>query len=147
MSRRQDALGGLERIARLKADLEMRRLAAFRAHVEAARHRVRQLEDELDTLYRAERPFSIAEARLANALAGERSRALLNAEQELARLLPGYEQARQAAAREFGRAEAVHSLRRQLIAEARQNRLRRGALADPAGPGGALGPASCPGAG
>lgn len=126
MRRDSEALAGLERIARLKADMEMRRLAAFRAHVEAARHRIGQLEAELEAIYRADRPFSIAEARLTNALAGERSRALLAAEEDLARILPGYELARQAAAREFGRGEAVHALRQDLIAQRRQDRLRRG---------------------
>lgn len=47
MRQDRDALAGLERIARLKADMEMRRLAAFRAHVEATRHRIGQLETEL----------------------------------------------------------------------------------------------------
>ncbi|QRZ13237.1 hypothetical protein JWJ88_00825 [Paracoccus methylovorus] len=126
MTRNRDALAGLERIARLKADVEMRRLAAFRAQVEAVRHRIGQLEAELETTYRADQPFSIAEARMTNAMAGERSRALLAAEEELARILPGYELARQAAAREFGRGEAVHSLRKNLAAQIRKDRIRRG---------------------
>lgn len=127
MSRRTDALDGLGRIARLKSDLEMRRLSAFRAHVEAARDRIAHLENDMDALYRAQDGFSIAEARLANALAGERSRALLKAEQELAHLLPGFEQARQLAAREFGRAEAVKALRAQVLEKARLEKSRRGA--------------------
>ncbi|MBT0780135.1 hypothetical protein [Paracoccus sp. pheM1] len=126
MRQDRDALAGLERIARLKADMEMRRLAAFRAHVEATRHRIGQLETELQAIYRADQPFSVAEARLTNALAGERSRALLAAEEELARILPGYELARQAAAREFGRGEAVQALRKDLEAQARRDRARRG---------------------
>ncbi len=125
MRRVSDALAGLERIARLKADMEMRRLAAFRAHVEAARHRIGRLEAELEAIYCSDQPFSIPEARLTNALAGERSRALLAAEDELARILPGYEQVRQAAAREFGRGEAVHALRKDLAGQARRDRLRR----------------------
>ncbi|WP_199258782.1 hypothetical protein [Paracoccus binzhouensis] len=125
MSREKQALAGLERIARLKADLELRRFAAFRAHVDAARQRIDQLGQALETLYGAETGFSIAEARLANLLAGERSRALLSAERDLERMLPGYEAARQAAAREFGRAEAVQALRETLAARARQDRMRR----------------------
>ncbi|MFC3570508.1 hypothetical protein [Paracoccus simplex] len=125
MNREKQALAGLERIARLKADLELRRFAAFRAHVDAARQRIDQLGRELQTLYGAETGFSIAEARLANLLAGERSRALLSAERDLERMLPGYEAARQTAAREFGRAEAVHALRETLAAEVRQDRMRR----------------------
>ncbi|RDW12376.1 hypothetical protein [Paracoccus thiocyanatus] len=126
MNRNRHALAGLERIARLKSDLEMRRLAAFRAHVEAARHRIDELEAELDAIYRADGAFSIAQARLTNAMAGERSRALLAAEHELDRMLPGFEQARQVAARAFGRAEAVHALRMELLAQDRQDRDRRG---------------------
>lgn len=125
MSRKTASLAGLERIARLKSDLEMRRFAAFRAHVEAARARIGQIEHELEALYRADTPFSVAEARLVNALAGERSRALLNAEHELERMLPSYEQARRSAAREFGRAEAVHGLREDLVAQERLDRMRR----------------------
>lgn len=125
MSRNTDSLTGLERIARLKSDLEMRRFAAFRAHVEAARARIGQIERDLDALYQTDAPFSVAEARLVNALAGEQSRALLTAERDLERMLPGFEQARQAAAREFGRAEAVHGLREDLIAQARLDRARR----------------------
>lgn len=127
MSREIQRLAGLGRIARLKADLEMRHFAAYRAHVEAARHRVGQLEEDLRALYLAETPFSIAEAKLANAMAGERSRALAEAEHELARMLPGYEQARQAAAREFGRAEAIRRIRDDLAAEARLHRQRKDA--------------------
>ncbi|CAM3237913.1 hypothetical protein SAMN04488021_105101 [Paracoccus aminovorans] len=125
MSRQTDALAGLGRIARLKADLEMRRFAAFRAHVDAARQRIGQLEDELQALYRAEEAFSVSEARLVNALARDRSLALLGAERDLERMLPGYEQARQAAAREFGRAEAVSAVRDDMIAQARLDRARR----------------------
>lgn len=125
MTRKTASLTGLERIARLKSDLEMRRFAAFRAHVEAARARIGQIEHELEALYRADTPFSVAEARLVNALAGERSRALLTAERELERMMPGYEQARRSAAREFGRAEAVHGLRADMIAQARLERMRR----------------------
>ncbi|MDF3852712.1 hypothetical protein ACDP63_12965 [Paracoccus sp. P2] len=126
MRQGRDALAGLERIARLKADMEMRRLAAFRAHVEAIRHQIDRLEAELQAIYRTDQPFSVAEARLTNLLARERSRALLAAEEELARILPGYEQARQAAAREFGRGEAVQALRKDLVARARRDRARRG---------------------
>lgn len=125
MTQKAQSLAGLERIARLKADIEMRRFAAFRAHVEAARERIGGLEQELQALYHTDESFSITEARLVNALAGERSRALLIAERELERMLPGYEQARRVAAREFGRAEAVHALREDVVAQLRLDRARR----------------------
>ena len=69
------------------------------------------LGDVLDAVYRSDSPFSVAEARLTNALAGETSRALIKAEDELARMLPGFERAMQSAARAFGRAEALKNLR------------------------------------
>ena len=111
MSRKTEMLGKLERVARLKSDLEMRRFSAFRAHLMAARARVEDLGDELEAVYRSDSPFSVAEARLTNALAGETSRALIKAEDELARMLPGFERAMQSAARAFGRAEALKNLR------------------------------------
>lgn len=111
MSRKTDTLGKLERVARLKSDLEMRRFSAFRAHLMAARARVAHLEDELEAVYRSDNAFSVAEARLTNALAGEASRALIQAEGELSRMLPGFEKARQSAVRAFGRAEALNELR------------------------------------
>lgn len=111
MSRKTETLGRLERVARLKSDLEMRRFSAFRAHLMAARARVAHLEDELETVYRSDNPFSVAEARLTNALAGDTSRALIRAEGELSRMLPGFEKARQSAVRAFGRAEALKDLR------------------------------------
>lgn len=40
MSRKSDALDRLERVARLKSDIEMRRFSAFRSHLVAARERV-----------------------------------------------------------------------------------------------------------
>lgn len=125
MTGKPDALARLQQIARLKSDLEMRRFAAFRAHVEAARSTVHDLEQELEGLFQTGQPFSLAAARLTNALAGDRSRALARAEGELQRLLPGYELARQAAAREFGRAEALGILQADLIARTRRDKLRR----------------------
>jgi hypothetical protein len=125
MTRKIASLAGVERIARLRSDLEMRRFAAFRAHVDAARDRASQIAQEIEALYRPDVPFSVVEARLVNALAGERSRALLAAERELERMLPGYENARRAAIREFGRAEAVMSLRVELVARVGLDRMRR----------------------
>lgn len=110
MSRKTDALGKLERIARLKSDLEMRRFSAFRAHLIAARERVTRIEGELEAIYRSDSPFSVNEARLTNAIACEKSQALLTAEADLQQLLPGFDAARQRAMREFGRAEVLKNL-------------------------------------
>lgn len=110
MSRKTETLAKLERVARLKSDLEMRRFSAFRNHLVAAQTRVELLGDELEAVYHSDKPFSIAEARLTNALAGEKSRALMQAEAELAHMMPGFEMARRSAARAFGRAEALKGL-------------------------------------
>ena len=125
MSRKTEMLGKLERVARLKSDLEMRRFSAFRAHLMAARERVGKLGDELEAVYRSDSPFSIAEARLTNALAGEKSRALMRAEAEVAQMMPGFEIARRGAVRAFGRAEVLKDLGKTATDEDRQARERR----------------------
>ncbi len=111
MSKKTDTLGKLERVARLKSDLEMQRFSAFRAHLMAARARVEHLGDELEAVYRSDSAFSVAAARLTNALAGEKSRALMRAETDLAQMMPGFEIARRSAVRAFGRAEVLRDLR------------------------------------
>ncbi|KGJ06270.1 hypothetical protein SAMN04487972_10411 [Paracoccus halophilus] len=112
------ALGRLERIARLKSDIEMRRFSAFRSHLVEARARMMQIEQELAAIHQSDAAFSVSEARLTNALACEKIRDLLAAEEEVRRLLPGFEAARGRALREFGRAEALNSLRKSSIVEA-----------------------------
>ncbi len=120
MSRKTEALGKLQRLAQLRSDLEMRRFSAFRAHVTAARARVSALEENLQAIYQSPTAFSVPEARLANALAGECSRALLRAEADLQQMLPAFDAARQAATREFGRAEVLKSLQQETLDEERQ---------------------------
>lgn len=112
MSRKADALNRLERVARLKSDIEMRRFSAFRAHLVAARERVFSLEGELEVIYASDDPFSLTGAQLTNAFACEKARALLIAEQEVTRMLPGFDAARQRALREFGRAEALRNMQK-----------------------------------
>jgi len=119
---------GIERLAglaRLRSDLEMRRLAAYQAHVEAARAQIAAIGDELEALYRSEAAFSLSGARVTNALAGDRSRALGRAEQELDRMLPGFEAARAVAIREFGRVQVLDRLAAQEVATDKQDRARR----------------------
>lgn len=119
MSRQADALAALGRLAQIRSDLEMRRFSAFRQHVEAARERIASLEQDLQALYQQDASFSVAEARLANALAQDHSRALIKAERDLGQILPGYEAARAQAVREFGRVEVLKSLRQGCLDEAR----------------------------
>lgn len=118
-------LARLQRLAQLKSDLEMRRFSAYRSRVEAMQGQIRAIQQDLQAVYASTSAFSIEEARLANALAGERSRALLRAEQALQQMLPGYESARQAAVREFGRVEVMRSVREDLLAQKAQDASRK----------------------
>lgn len=117
-------LAELQRLAQLKSDLEMRRFSAFRSRVDVAQAQIRAIEQDLRDIYASKGEFSIEEARLANALAGERSRALLRAELALEQMLPSFEVARQAAVSEFGRVEVLRSVRQDLIDQQAQD-LRR----------------------
>lgn len=117
-------LAELQRLAQLKSDLEMRRFSAFRSRVDVAQAQIRAIEQDLRDIYASTSEFSIEEARLANALAGERSRALLRAELALEQMLPSFEVARQATVREFGRVEVLRSVRQDLIDQQAQD-LRR----------------------
>ncbi|MCF3972677.1 hypothetical protein [Paracoccus salsus] len=103
-------LAALERIARLKAELELKKLAAFNTHMAAARQRRLAMQAALDQSYRCVAPLSVSEARIANAQAGRAARELRRADQDLVRMTPRYEAARQEAAREFGRAQALLGL-------------------------------------
>lgn len=118
-------LSRLQRLAQLKSDLEMRRFSAYREHVVAAQARISGIEQELQAVFNSPEAFSIQEARLANALAGEHSRALVKAERELQQMLPGFEVARRAAMREFGRVEVLKSLHQMTVDEARQAAQKR----------------------
>lgn len=114
-------LAELQRLAQLKSDLEMRRFSAFRSRVDVAQAQIRAIEQDLRDIYASKGEFSIEEARLANALAGERSRALLRAELALEQMLPSFEVARQATVREFGRVEVLRSVRQDLIDQQAQD--------------------------
>lgn len=118
-------LSDLQKIAKLKSDLEMRRFSAYRASVVATKARITALRQGLDELYDQAQDFSIAGARLVNALAHEKMRALQEEERQLNHMMPGYEAARQLALREFGRAETLHQLRIRLSEEGRLKRQRQ----------------------
>lgn len=101
----------LEQIARLRADRQLKTFAAFNAHMTAARQRIVSLQSALSQSYDSTAPLTLPEARLANAQAGRAARELRHADQEMQRMLPRFQIARQQAAREFGRAEALLGLR------------------------------------
>lgn len=110
MVKDSDKLAQLERIARIKAERELKRFAAFSLHMKQAQHRADAMRTALDQSYRSTAPLSVAEARLANAQAGRSARELHQAESEVARMQPRFEAARRDAAREFGRAEVLLNL-------------------------------------
>ncbi|RJL07562.1 hypothetical protein D3P06_00380 [Paracoccus aestuarii] len=113
----------LERIARLKAERQLKSFAAFNAHMTAARNRVGALHTSLEQSYDSAAPLTLPEARVANAQAGRAARELRQADQDLQRMTPRFEVARQQAAREFGRAEVLLSLGRDAERAARKERL------------------------
>lgn len=108
-------LAALERIARLKADREMRKLAAFREMVLSAQERVAASQHALGQSYSSAAPLSVPEARMANAQAGRSARDMARAKAELEHLQPRFDKLREAACREFGRAEALAELGRQAL--------------------------------
>lgn len=110
MAKDSDKLAQLERIARLKAERELKRFAAFSLHMKQAQHRADAMRTALDQSYRSTAPLSVAEARIANAQAGRSARELNQAETEVARMQPRFDAARRDAAREFGRAEVLLNL-------------------------------------
>lgn len=120
VDRRQ--LTALERIARIKAERELQRFAAFSAHMTAARQKVDALQLALEQSYRSAAPLGVSEARMANAQAGRAARELRRADVELARLQPRFDAARKDAAREFGRAEVLLELTRREAAAADKRR-------------------------
>jgi len=122
----RESLRSLEHVARLKANLELRRFAALRRHVAAIDARIGALEAELEATAAVwGEAATLAEMRRVNAL----TRAAVEDREETmalrAKLEPAHEAARQAAAKAFGRAEAMAELARMAEAETRRRRARR----------------------
>lgn len=112
----------LEQIARLRADRQLKTFAAFNAHMTAARQRIVSLQSALSQSYDSTAPLTLPEARLATAQAGRAARELRHADQEMQRMLPRFQIARQQAAREFGRAEALLGLRQDEVSERKREK-------------------------
>lgn len=117
-------LSALERVARLRAEQELKKLAAFRLHVMAAHEQVEASRAAMAQSYAADAPLSVAEARMANAQAGRAARDLSRAQAELARMQPRFDQMRERAGREFGRAEVLAKMAENALIAARQRRER-----------------------
>lgn len=118
-------LARLERVARLKADQELKRFAAFRRHVAGLRAESQRLEAELLAEAARGAPASVPEARMAHALTRHTAGERLAVEGELDRLAAGFEAARLAAVREFGRAEVMAELGRRAASARALDRARR----------------------
>lgn len=113
-------LAALEKVARLKADLELRKYAALHRQATALDARIAVLEDEVhETATSWGMAASRAETKLVNTL----TRAMVDetVETEIARrrIEPAHEAARQVAAKAWGRAEALAELRRRSRAATR----------------------------
>lgn len=113
MVRRNEKLAQLTRLAQLKSELELGRFAAFSSTLSAARQRIADCEGAVSRCYASTAPMSLVEARLASAEAGKMSRLAEEARQDLYKMLPRFEMARQRAAKEFGRATVLDNLSRQ----------------------------------
>lgn len=120
MNHKPADLAKLQDLAQLRSDIEMRRFSVYRAHVAAAQSRIADIRGQLQDLYESDAAFSVAQARLANALAGDHARALSRAEADLARIMQGFMAARTAAIREFGRLRVLDSLHADALDQRKQ---------------------------
>lgn len=100
----------LQRVAEMKSDMELRRFSAFRAHMSQLHGAIEDQKQLLQQEFSTDRPFSVAEAQLAAALAGAAARRITATEAEIARMTPKFEEARQKAMREFGRAQVIKTI-------------------------------------
>lgn len=112
----------LQRIAKLKADRELHKLAVFQTYVAAAQSQVSRAETQLQTCFDAPAPLDVAQLRTANALSGRSARELAKARGELARLRPQFEALRAQAAREYGKTLALDALATELREDQRKTR-------------------------
>lgn len=126
MTRQMKALNGLGQVAKLRADIEMKKFSIFRAKVVAVQTRIAHLDQQLHGYYNVSTPFSVEEAKLTHALTVETLQSLAREEMHLQRMLPAFEMARAAATKEFGRVQVLRRLgedqvaRRELIASRKQ---------------------------
>ncbi len=122
---RKDQLAQLARVAQLQSDIELRRFAAFRAHVVSAQAQVAGIQSELSEASAQAAPDSLDDLRALAAQIGLRTKALLRAEADVASLTPRFDAAREQAARAFGRAQALDRMADQADRQHRADRNRR----------------------
>lgn len=110
MKKSAKQLEQLARLAQIRSDTELKRFAAFRAHVDAIAAQSAQMHEKLGAVYARPEAFSVAEARLANQEAGRLAHSAARLDAELNRLRPGFDVARLRAMREFGRVQVLKKL-------------------------------------
>ena len=110
MKKSAKQLEQLARLAQIRSDTELKRFAAFRAHVDAIATQRQEMREKLVAVYARVEALSIVEARLANQTAGQLARGAARLDAELDRLRPGFDIARQRAVREFGRVQVLKKL-------------------------------------
>ena len=126
MSETTDRMGQLARIARTRAETDLRRYAAFRAQADAMERQIRTARAELGQAIAAPPVEGLDRWRLTTALVGYRAGQLHRAEASLARMKPGLDAARASAVQAFGRAEALVQMQRLTLAREQRDRERRG---------------------
>lgn len=122
---RTDQLGQLARLARIKADADLRRYSAYRAHADAMQRQADALRSELGEAIATPVSDAPEQWRLITALVAYRTGQAQRAEVALARMKPGLEAARRAATLAFGRAEALSQLRQLTLEQQRKEAERR----------------------
>lgn len=100
----------LAKLAEIRSDVELKRFAAFRRHVDALAAQQNEQRDRLGQLFAQDEAFSVEGARLASQEAGRLAREIARLDAELGRIRPGFDLARSRAMREFGRVRALEQL-------------------------------------
>lgn len=125
MNQKTRQLGQLAKIARVKADTELRKYASYRSQAEAMRGQVELVRAELSEALAAPTSEALETWSMATALVGYRTGQVHRAETMLTSMQPALEAARSAAVKAYGRAEAMTQLQRMTLARERLDRQRR----------------------
>lgn len=125
MSRKTDQLGKLARIARLKADTDLRRYCAYRAQADALQRQVDVIRAELAEAIATPLSDALDQWRLTTALVAYRTGQAQRSEAALTRMKPGLDAAHRAALLAFGRAEALLQVQHQTLSQEKAEAERR----------------------
>jgi len=125
VSRESQQLGKLARIARLRADADLRRYSAYRAQAEAMQRQLDAVRAELSEAIATPGSDALDQWRLTTALVTYRTGQTQRCEAALAGMKPGLEAAHRAAVLAFGRAEALSQLQELRITEERMKAERK----------------------